>query len=544
MKKSGWLLLPAAFFLLANFAVSQVKILFFSRMIYFFFLSFLFFILRRFSLDKILPPIVGGVSFILFSYGIIQKYVLFPYYLTQVTPGDNFYSRALVTRIKSGRIFSLFALPTLYAIICTILIIFIFHYLLTSTGKKIKVSWALLLAAGLFNLVLTQSFGGFLYVSMGILLYLLLSRILKLRYLVPILMALSLFLFIITALRFSEAKELEPIKLRWSNWAQAGRIIQSAPFWGVGLGNYEAKIPSYTLPSEAKSRYAHNFFLQFLAETGFIIPCILLLFILTRGKKLKPVNYKEKIVYIPVFVVMLLYNTIDIGFYFFSAGIAAVIALSQLYPKSGWHPHPIHGQTDAVLSEASSQKLVFFASFYRILVKRVRHPQPDSAAESQYKKGETIMPKKDVKLVLMMIGAALLGLLMLAESISQGHRETADILYAQKDYENARQYYRKSFNINPFNYNALVMYADVCFRFNQFADAGKYLDKALRFNPGLTLANYLQSQIHFKRKQLFESYYYSAAAYYKNKLNAQYKQWFEFLGQNLEKLLGVPKQKR
>jgi hypothetical protein len=41
-----------------------------------------------------------------------------------------------------------------------------------------------------------------------------------------------------------------------------------------------------------------------------------------------------------------------------------------LHLKRGWHPQPIHGQPDVVLSKASSQKLVFFASFYRILVKR------------------------------------------------------------------------------------------------------------------------------------------------------------------------------
>jgi ABC-2 type transport system permease protein len=42
-------------------------------------------------------------------------------------------------------------------------------------------------------------------------------------------------------------------------------------------------------------------------------------------------------------------------------------------PKRGWHPQPIHGQPDAVLSGASSQKLVFFASFSRILIKRVNN---------------------------------------------------------------------------------------------------------------------------------------------------------------------------
>jgi tetratricopeptide (TPR) repeat protein len=501
MKKSGWLLLPAAFFLLVNFAVSPVKILFFSTFIYFSFLSLLYLTLRRFSLERILPPIVAGVSFILFLYGIIQKFVLFPYYLTQVTPGDNFYSQALVTRIKSGRIFSLFALPTLYAIICTVLIIFIFHYFLTSTNKKIKAFWALLLAAGIFNLLLTQSFGGVLYFSMGILLYLFFSGILKFRYLVPVFMALSLFLFIIIALRFSEAKELEPVKLRWSNWAQASRIIKSAPFWGVGLGNYEAQISYHTLAPEAKSMYAHNFFLQFLAETGFIIPCLLLLFILVQRKKLIPEDYKEKIVYISVFLVVLFYNTIDIGFYFFSAGISAAIALSQVYPKRG------------------------------------RHPQPDLAAEPVVNRNDKIMPWKDIRLIMKIMGLALLCLLMLAESISQNHRKSADFLYAQKDYENARQYYQKSFKINPFNYNSLAKYAEICFRCNNFGEAEKYLEKALKLYPDLSLANYLKSQIRFKRKKIFQSYYYSAVAYYKNKLNAQYRKWFDFMKQNLEKLL-------
>ena len=36
----------------------------------------------------------------------------------------------------------------------------------------------------------------------------------------------------------------------------------------------------------------------------------------------------------------------------------------------GWHPQPIHGQPDAVLYGASSQNLVLFASFFKVLIKR------------------------------------------------------------------------------------------------------------------------------------------------------------------------------
>ena len=172
MKKSGWIYFPAAFFFVINFAVSETKILFFSRLLHFLFFISLFFLLRRFDLNKILKAAVAGVSVIIFSYGVFQKFFLFPHYLKSLSPGDNFYSQALITRIKSGRIFSIFAFPTLYAIVCAVLILFIFHYLIKSRGVKNRAGWMILLLLGLFNLILTQSFGGILYLSAGIMLYL------------------------------------------------------------------------------------------------------------------------------------------------------------------------------------------------------------------------------------------------------------------------------------------------------------------------------------------------------------------------------------
>jgi hypothetical protein len=48
------------------------------------------------------------------------------------------------------------------------------------------------------------------------------------------------------------------------------------------------------------------------------------------------------------------------------------IGLVILFEKfRGWHPQPIHGQPDVVLSRTSSQKFGFFACFYRILVKGI-----------------------------------------------------------------------------------------------------------------------------------------------------------------------------
>ena len=476
-------MIPAAFFLVVNFAASGVKILFFSRLLYFLFLISLFLILRRFNLDRILKAAVGGSAIIIFLYGIVQKFVLFPIYLKQVNPGDNFYSQALVARIKTGRIFSIFSLPTLYAIICAVLTLFIFHYLLTSPkDKKSKFFWTFLLLAGLFNLALTQSFGGILYLSVGIFIYLLLSGILDFKYLAPAAMVLSLFLFITIALRFSEAKELEPITLRFSNWQQSARMIEASPFWGSGLGNYETEISYYTMPGEAKSIYAHNFFLQFIAETGIIITCIIGLFLVISRKKLKPHRYKDKVLYISVFLMAVFYSTIDIGIYFFAAGITAVVALSQVYIYPG---------------QNKKVKPGLWAIF------------------------------------------GLLAILLLVEAVSDNYRKKGDFLRSQRDYAAAEIEYKKSLTVNPYNFKSQVGRAHV----NLFSavndknmqlNAEKYLDKALNIYPGSAYGNYLKSKIEFKKSHLFRSFYYAAKAYNKNKRNDHYKQWYRLLKNTLE----------
>jgi len=466
--------LPAAFLLFINYSISSVKILFFSKLIYFLFLITLFFLLRKFDISKILKILVGGVSLIIFSYGIIQKFVLFPIYLNSFNAEDNFFSQAIIERIKSGRIFSLFRLPTLYAIICAVFILFIFHYLLKSSKNKIY--WSLLLILGLINLVLTQSFGGLIYLSVGILIYLFLLGILKLKYLAPVLMIFFLFFSIIIALRFSEAKKLEPISLRFSNWVQAARAISSSPFWGVGLGNYESMVSYFTQSDEAKSIYAHNFFLQFFAETGIIFPFFLVLLLIFSRKKLKPENPREKetVLYISVFFILVTYNLIDIGFYFFSAGIAAVVVLSQLYPYSA-------------------------------------HPDRDRN-------------KRKIKLNLAAL--TLLSTLLVVEAVSENYRIQGDLLMNQKYYNEAETNYKKSFRINPYNFKVMMKYGFMNLSKNNAEEAEKYLDRTLNFYPDSSFAHYWKSKIEAKKGHLMNAFFHASHAYRKNPLDSRYQQWY------------------
>lgn len=483
MKRSGWIIfIPAAFFFILNFAVSSVKTLFFSRFIYFLFLISLFFFLRQFSLNKILKSTLGGVSLIIFSYGIIQKFVLFPYYLKNITPEKDFYIQAVLTRIKSGRIFAIFTLPTLYAIVCALLILFIFHYLLKSASGIERFFWSFLLILGLGNLVLTQSFGGILCLSAGIFLYLILSRILNLKFLVPTVMVLALFFFLITGLRFSEAKKMEPVKLRMSNWAQAIRMIGANLYWGQGLGNYESEISYFTYPGEARSIYAHNFFLQFTAESGIFIPFFILALLFCYRKKLKPRDCKkdEKTLYISAFLILLLYNLIDIGFYFFAAGIAGAICLSQVYP---------HRSKNIKLNAVV---LIFLSAF------------------------------------------------LLAESISDTFQRRGEYRLHRKDYIEAEINYKKSLVINPFNLRAMMGYSQIYYDKTDYSRCEYYLDKIREIYPDSSFANALKAKVAYEQRKYCNSLYFIRTAYLKDRLRDAHKRQYELIKNNLQAELAKP----
>lgn len=478
MIKSSWYFIPAAFFLLINFLISSVKIFFFWRIIYFLFFVSLFLFLRRFDLNKIIKFSVGGASSIIFIYGIIQKFILFPHYIKTISPQENFYSQAIISRIESGRVFSIFSLPALYAIVCGIFIIFILHYMLNSRSKTF---WILLMVLGLINLVLTQSFGGLLYLSVGVLFYLFISGILKLKFLAPVVMLISLFFFIVAGLRFSEFKRLEPIKLRLSNWNQSLRVLKTSPLIGVGLGNYEAEISFHIKTGESSSIFSHNFFLQFVTETGLIFSVFLLGILFFERKRLAYSRTENQIVYSSAFFILLFYNLLDIGFYFFSAALAMTIVLSQIY-----------------FSKNDRKQL------------RSRGFKSNLA-------------------VLLCLGA-----LMILQSIAAGFQKRGDFLVNQKDFAKAEINYQKCLTVNPLSFKSKMGLAFIEFEKSAFENCKHYLKDALALYPESAFGHYLMSKIRFQENRFFNSFFHASKAYRKDRLNLQYQKWYTYLRDNLQ----------
>jgi len=474
MIKGNRYILPVTFFFLINFSVSSLNFYNFKILIYAVILYSLFSVLRQYDISRILKPIIIGISVIVFVYGIVQKYYIFPKIISGFIKQDNNFSKLVFERVSSGRVFSIFTLPTLYGIIASVLVLLLFNYIkddYTSVKSIYIIFMAFILFIGIYNIVLTQSFGAILYLSVGILIFLILDKTVDIKYVSLILMIMALVVFIVVGMRYKEAKNLEPVKLRLTNWNQAVRMIKSSPLFGVGLGNYGANVSYYTEEREARSIYAHNFILQLVAEIGLPLFIFILLFILYNRKKIIPENIKSKAIYLSVLGMLLLYNLIDIGMYFFSAAVIFVVALSQIYPK-------------------------------RL-------------------KGNTI------SIVLLIISSLLYGAIYLSDS----YLSEANLLVGLRKESKAYFMYEKSLKINPYNFTAILGKSG--FKELNINEKNYLIDSALKIFPNYAVGLYKKSIIEYKRGHLLNALYYSGVAYKKSKINKVYRKWYEFIKRNL-----------
>jgi len=451
------------------------------RLAYFIFLAYLFYFCSRLRLERIFKPLSAGIALIVFIYGIIQKYFLFPLILSQAGTDPSFYSQAVRIRVASGRVFAIFPLPTLYAMVCGLLLIFIVHYFYHAGGGGERIFWAALFLLGGFNLVLTQSFGGVLFFTAGILFYLFASRIFKIKYLAPLLMVLALMLFLVTALRFSEARELAPARLRFANWLQAGRVLASSPLLGVGLGNYETSVSAHISPGEPASIYAHNFFLQLAAESG--LPMFILLVFFSwffLKKSLAGFLCRENALFASACVLIMFFNIFDVGNFFFAAGASFAIALSQSIPVAAARPGRGH-----------------------------------------------LWP------------AFILAGLLLVNEAGANLQKTADLWLSRRDYDQADRYYRQALRLNPSSYRALMGRAAIAHIRRDDAGTEKALKKVLAVYPGYGYANYLYSRVLHGKGVFLTALAYAQRAAAANRKNAEYGKWYEFIQDNFTSQLKI-----
>ena len=465
MRKSGWYLgVPAAF--LFTLHLSRVGTLPAALLAaaQFGLLTLLFLFFRTFKLDRILPLAVGAVSGLLFTYGILQKLWLFPRYLEWIRGGVDPFSRSIAIRIQSGRIFTIFTLPTLYAIVCSALIIYILHFLIHRRGAA-RWGWGILLTAGLANLLMTQSFGGVVYLAAGTLAYLVFSGILTLRILAPVLMTLSLLFFVIAGLRFGEARRLDPARLRLSNWQQAARLVARNPLFGIGLGNYATEVSTVTHQGEARSIYAHNALLQEMAETGLIINLFLAVLLWRYRNRLRPRSIPPRAHHLAVLIVLVIYNLIDVGVYFFAAGFLLILALSQVYRRDG-------------------------------------PPRPR-----------------------LLLGALPLAIILTAAAMSRDALQAGRILLARQQLQAAESRFAASLRWNPWNASARLDRGMIQLRKRRLPAAYETVSRALRIQPGAPYGHFLMSRVRFAQERFQDALYHAEQATRRRPGYTPYARW-------------------
>jgi len=191
-------------------------------------------------------------------------------------------------------------------------------------------------------------------------------------------------------------------------------------------------------------------------------------------KRLKPENSKEKVLYISAFIIMLIYNLIDIGFYFFSAGIITVVLVSQIYEKG---------------NEKYKLNLGIFI---------------------------------------------LLSIFLMLQTFSDNYQKKANFLLSQKSFKEAEIFYKKSLKINPFNFKSLTGLGNINFIKNNYLESERYLNRSLKLYPDSGFANYLKSRVDFKKQHFLNSLYHAGLAFNKNRLNFEYKRWYEFIKNNIQ----------
>jgi len=183
-------------------------------------------------------------------------------------------------RLQTGRIFATFLLPSAFA---GFLILSLPATLALSARDRGRGGRALLLGLALIQgvaLALTFSHGAVLALAVAGLLVASRSRSARLRRgaLVAACGALLLLLVVVWARGERLQGDLNPATERLENWRVAAVMIADQPLTGVGWGSFGAAYSQYHRPGTNQTRYAHNTYLQVVAEAGVTtVPFLLLL---------------------------------------------------------------------------------------------------------------------------------------------------------------------------------------------------------------------------------------------------------------------------
>jgi len=288
------------------------------------------------------------LSFLLSAFGIFQYHFYFNYLLKKyqgVDTGNDQLLGGIIYALRHKRIGSTFGAANIFAGFLTLTFPFYLYVLIDAKKRIVRLIIALLLMVFLYAFFLTSSRGGLLTLIFSFFVTSLLFSLKDKR-------MMRTFLIVLIVLVILAVAILLVVNLFWQKEKQQEQGIQSPSFFdrllssstirdritylkvgmqlffrkpliGYGCGAY-AILCSWFLPTTSGSKFAHNFIIQLLCETGiigtllFLIFAVLIFKIVIKGIY-KPSGEGYTLAKIAIFASMLtfLFNSLlEYSFYF------------------------------------------------------------------------------------------------------------------------------------------------------------------------------------------------------------------------------------
>ncbi|MEE9226480.1 MAG: O-antigen ligase family protein [Acidobacteriota bacterium] len=247
----------------------------------------------------------------------------------------------LAARLQSGRVFGPFILPSLFGSFLILAIPVSASFLFRPIAVPEKVLWSATLGIELWALYATGSHGAILALLAALLVVAFFR--LRGRYRWTMVATAVILMMILAAVVQSRqgvildpANPTGPIGQRLGVWESAVSMIADRPLFGVGGGCFGIAFPPHRPPGIHDTRYAHNSYLQVVAEYGIwtVVPLFLFsagyLRRIRRGFEGNPTDWRRDLLWVGV-TAFLVHNLVDFGMLIAATGIPFLILLGVIY---------------------------------------------------------------------------------------------------------------------------------------------------------------------------------------------------------------------
>jgi len=312
-------------------------------------------------------------------YGIYQYFIGFPRtedFLREYGASSGLTSAQIAdaaSKLKYRRAFSTMFSPNIMACyIAMVIPVGLDLFLGSRKGRVLRVLYGVLIGVMVFALFLTKSAGGVVAFTSGILIYAFVKKRSRFsgRHAAAGLLVIVVLSFFGAWLYINRSDKALGVSNSFSKrmdyWHSSIDISGRSPLLGNGAGSFEILYSQYKSEGSDEVRYAHNLFLQVLAETGIVGSAFLTLFFFLFLQKCLSGLRRAENEFTPGIVsggaAFLVHNMIDFSFFIPETAVVFFLYAGFAYSKDG--VSPVAGRMSLIIKGASLASAILFTIFF------------------------------------------------------------------------------------------------------------------------------------------------------------------------------------